>query len=58
MKSVVIIGTSHKYQLSGSAAESDFKGLVEQVCDSKRTLGHPAQSAAPQGPQQGPRPIA
>jgi hypothetical protein len=32
MKSVVLIGTSHKYQLPGNPAEQEFRNLLEQTC--------------------------
>jgi hypothetical protein len=33
MKSVVLVGTSHKYQLPGNPAEHEFRNLLEQICE-------------------------
>jgi hypothetical protein len=33
MRSVVLMGTSHKHQLAGNTSEVAFRDFVEQICD-------------------------
>jgi hypothetical protein len=33
MKSVTLIGTNHKYQLTGNAIEHEFCNRIEQICE-------------------------